>query len=85
MLSQREVGGGGGERVGYIGLSLLACAGAFAQACALAWRFLFLPLAHGVGVAHDHLVHPGERLREEHCTLEEAQVASMQRQGKDHI
>lgn len=68
-----------------MGLSLLACAGAFAQVCALAWRFLFLPLTHGVGVAHNDLVHPGEGLREEHRTLEEAQVASVQRQGKDHV
>lgn len=51
----------------------------------LARRFLFLPLAHGICVTHNHLVHPGERLREEHCTLEEAQVASMQRQGEDHV
>ncbi|KAF3832891.1 hypothetical protein F7725_026556 [Dissostichus mawsoni] len=43
----------------------------------LARWFLFLPLAHGVGVAHDHFVHPGERLGEEHRALEEAQVASV--------
>lgn len=53
--------------------------------CTLAWRFLFLPLAHGIGVTHDHFVHPGEGLGEEHCALEEAQVASVERQGKDHI
>lgn len=77
----------GGRVVGgrTVGLSLLACAGALAQVCALAWRFLLLPLTHGVGVAHDHLVHPGEGLREEHCPLEEAQVASVQRQGKHHV
>lgn len=48
-------------------------------AVALALRLLPLPLAHGVGVAHDHLVHPGEGLWEEHCALEEAQVPSVQR------
>lgn len=51
----------------------------------LARRFLFLPLAQGIGVAHNHFVHPGEGLGEEHRALEEAQVASVQRQGKDHI
>lgn len=79
----RREGAGGGA--GCRGLGLLAGAGAFAQVCALARRFLLLPLTHGVGVAHDRLVHPGEGLGEEHCTLEEAQVAPVQRQGKDHV
>jgi len=52
---------------------------------ALARRLLFLPLAHGVGVAHDHLVHPGERLGEQHRALEEAQVTSVERQGEDDV
>lgn len=51
----------------------------------LARRFLLLVLTHGVSVAHDHLVHPGERLREEHRPLKEAQVAAVQRQGKDGV
>lgn len=51
----------------------------------LAWWLLFLPLTNGIGVTHDHFVHPGERLGEEDCTLKEAQVASMKCQGKDHI
>lgn len=58
-------------------LRFFLCAGALTQVCALARRFLFLPLAHGVGVTHNHFVHPGEGLREEHRTLEEAQVASV--------
>lgn len=52
---------------------------------ALARRFLLLVLTHGVGVAHDDFVHPGERLREEHRPLEEAQVAAVQRQRKDGV
>lgn len=59
------------------GLSFFPSAGALTQVAALAWRFLFLPLAHGVGVAHNHFVHPGERLGEEHRAFEEAQVASV--------
>lgn len=55
------------------------------SAGALARRFLLLVLTHGVSVAHDHFVHPGERLREEHRPLEEAQVAAVQRQGKDGV
>lgn len=51
----------------------------------LARRFLFLPLADGVGVAHYDFVHPGERLGEKHGALEEAQVASVQRQGEDDV
>lgn len=55
------------------------------SAGALARRLLLLVLTHGVSVAHDHFVHPGERLREEHRPLEEAQVAAVQRQGKDGV
>lgn len=44
---------------------------------ALARRFLLLPLADGVGVAHNHFVHPGEGFGEEHGALEEAQVAAV--------
>ena len=79
----REVGGRGrgGERGRgrreRVGLSFLLRAGALTQVCALAGRLLFLPLAHGVGVAHNHFVHPGEGLGEEHRALEEAQVASV--------
>lgn len=43
----------------------------------LARWFLFLPLAHGVGVTHDHFVHPRERLGKEHGALEKAQVAAV--------
>lgn len=59
------------------GLSFFLHAGALTQVCTLTRRFLFLPLAHGIGVTHDHFVHPGEGLREEHRALEEAQVASV--------
>lgn len=58
-------------------LSFFLCAGALTQVCTLARRFLFLPLAHGIGVTHNHFVHPGEGLGEEHRTLEEAEVASV--------
>lgn len=58
-------------------LRFFLCAGARTQLATLARRFLLLPLAHGVGVAHNHFVHPGERLGEEHRALEEAQVASV--------
>ena len=59
------------------GLSFFLHAGALTEVCTLARRFLFLPLAQSVGVTHNHFVHPGEGLREEHCALEEAQVASV--------
>lgn len=72
--------GGGGGGVGWSSGSSFALG-----AGALARRFLLLVLTHGVSVAHDHLVHPGERLREEHRPLEEAQVAAVQRQGKDGV
>lgn len=52
---------------------------------ALACWLLLLPLADGIGVPHDDLIHPGERLWKENGPLEEAQVAAMQRQGEDHI
>lgn len=58
-------------------LSFVLCTGTLTQVATLAWRFLFLPLAHGIGVTHDHFVHPGEGLGEEHRALEEAQVASV--------
>ncbi len=51
----------------------------------LARWFLFLPLADGIGVAHNDFVHPGEGLRDEHSTLEETQVSTMQRQSEDHV
>lgn len=85
MLGQRGWGSGGVERESYRGSSLFLCAGASSRVCALTRRFLFLPLTHGVGVPHNHFVHPGEGLGEEHRSLEEAQVASVQRQGKDHV
>lgn len=67
--------------------------GSIVQACALwglgflalACWLLLLPLADGVGVPHDDLIHPGERLWEENGAFEEAQVAAVQRQRKDHI
>lgn len=71
-VEEREEGRGG-QRF----LRFFLHAGALTQVCALARRFLFLPLAHGVGVTHNHFVHPGERLGEEHRTLEEAQVTSV--------
>lgn len=52
---------------------------------ALACWLLLLPLADGIGVPHDDLIHPGEGLWKENGPLEEAQVAAMQRQGEDHI
>jgi len=42
-------------------------------------------VADGVGVLDDHLVHPGERLREQHGALEEAQVAPVLGQGEGHV
>lgn len=66
-----ESRGRGGMRWGYKGSSFFLCAGALAR------RFLFLPLAYGVGVAHNHFVHPGEWLGEEHRPLKEAQVATV--------
>ena len=54
-------------------------------AAPLARRQVLLPVADGVGVLHDHFVHPGEGLREEHGPLEEAQVASVLSQGEYHI
>lgn len=51
----------------------------------LAGRPQLLPAADGVRVLHDDLVHPGEGLREQHGPLEEAQVASVLRQGEDHV
>lgn len=82
MLGQRGWRGGEGERrsetgTEVTGLGFFLCAGALTQVCTLARRFLLLPLAHGVGVTHNHFVHPGEGLGEEHCALEEAQVASV--------
>lgn len=71
--AEEEEEGRGGQRF----LCFPLHAGALTQVCALARRFQFLPLAHGVGVTHNHFVHPGERLGEEHRTLEEAQVASV--------
>lgn len=73
----REGERGEEDRERYRGLGFFLCAGGFTQVCTLAWRFLFLPLTHGIGVTHDHFVHPGEGLGEEHCALEEAQVASV--------
>lgn len=78
--SSPHSGAGGGGGVGRSSASSFALG-----AGALARRFLLLVLTHGVSVAHDHLVHPGERLREEHRPLEEAQVAAVQRQGKDGV
>lgn len=66
-------------------LGFLLQAGALAEVTILARRFLFLPLAHGVGITHDDFIHPGEGLGEEHGALEEAQVTSVKRQGKDHV
>lgn len=50
-----------------------------------AGRPVLLPVADGIGVLDYELVHPGERLREQHGSLEEAQVASVLSQGKYHI
>lgn len=69
----------------YGGLGFRLEAGASGEVGTLAGRFLFLPLAHGVGVTHNYFVHPGEGLREEDIPFEEAQVASVKRQGEDHI
>lgn len=44
-----------------------------------------LPVADGVRVLDYKLVHPGEGLREQHVSLEEAQVASMLGQGEYHV
>lgn len=41
-----------------------------------------LPVADAVCVLDYKLVHPGEGLREQHVSLEEAQMASMLGQGK---
>lgn len=52
---------------------------------ALVGHPLLLPVADGVGVLRDDLVHPGEGLREEHSSLKEAQVASVLGQGEYHV
>lgn len=44
-----------------------------------------LPVADGVCVLDDKLIYPGEGLRKQHVTLEEAQVASVLGQGKYHV
>lgn len=54
-------------------------------AAPLTHRLVLLPLADGVSVLHDDLVHPGERLRKQHRSLEEAQVTSMLGEGKHNI
>lgn len=54
-------------------------------AAPLASRPVLLPVADGVGVLHYDFVHPGEGLREQHCSLKEAQVASVLGQGEHHI
>lgn len=51
----------------------------------MARRLLLLPLTDCVGVAHNDLVHPGERLGEKNGALEEAQMTTVQRQGEDYI
>ena len=43
------------------------------------------PLAHGVGVADNQLVYPGEGLGKQHGPLEEAQVAPVLGQHKQHV
>lgn len=73
------------RRRGRLGFTVLAFGFGGMGALTLAWRFLFLPLAHGVGVADYDLVHPGEGLREQHGTLEETQVSPVQRQREDHV
>lgn len=52
---------------------------------ALAWRFVPLPLADCIGVAHNDLIHPGEGLRKEYGPLKEAQVAPVQCKDKHHV
>lgn len=44
-----------------------------------------LPVADGVGVLNYDFVHPGEGMREQHGSLEEAHVAAVQRQGEYHV
>lgn len=74
------------RRVAELGLQFGLCAPGWGRwASCLAGGPFPLPLADGVGVADDHLVHPGEGLGEEHGTLEEAQVTPVERQGKHHI
>lgn len=68
-----------------LGFTVLAFGFNGMGALTLARRFLFLPLADGIGVAHDDLVHPGEGLREQHSALEETQVSTMQCQSEDHV
>lgn len=64
---------------------MLLDASALTQVATLARRFLLLPVAHGVGVTHNHFVHPCEGLWEEHRALKETQVTSVKCQGKDHV
>lgn len=51
----------------------------------LTGRLVLLPVADSIGVIDYELVHPGKGQREQHCSLKEAQVASMLSQGKHHI
>lgn len=67
---------------------VLACArqeGAHVPGGGSSGRPVLLPVADGVAVLHDDLVHPGEGMREQHGSLEEAHVASMLGQDEQHV
>ena len=54
-------------------------------AAPLAVQPVLLPVTDGVCVLDYKLVYPGEGLRKQYVTLEEAQVASVLGQGKYHV
>lgn len=48
-------------------------------------RLLLVPPAEGVDTLHHHLVHPGERMREQHGSLKESHVSPVLGEHEHHV